>query len=110
MSDLGTARQHSGTIDAGGGWDEVMILPSDFEALESAVFSSKTFGVIEPDVHAVAVSGGLAKQGAGVFDVFSVSYRFGGERETGAHSLFVGRMHVRGIADVCRDSHAGVDE
>src|SRR5208283_4589805 len=64
--------------------------------------------MIEPDADAVCICAGLPKKRTGILDGFVVGERASRESKALGYSLFVGGMHVIGIADVDRHSHGGV--
>ena len=92
-------------VDAGLGGDEVVILSGNFKNVDNLIgglaVGGKALRVIEPDAEGSAAVGlqlrhGLAKERRGVRDVFAVHHVAGGEGETVADGLLVGRMDVVG--------------
>ena len=88
-------------VDAGLGWDEVVILSCDFECVYGLAIGGESAGVVEPDADCGAavrlqLEGRLAEERRGVRQVFVIDHVAGGEGETVADGLLVGRMDVVG--------------
>ena len=93
----GSADDDTRAVDPCACGNKFVVVSGNFKADQCSALRSQSFAVIEPDAHVCALGYGLAKERAGVFDVFAIGDVARGQGEPVTDGLLVWRMDIVGL-------------